>query len=67
MIRKEEIITDVIVEYSNGIKEYSEAIKIDDNGIILGRIKNNIFFDIGFIPIDEINQIFQKNKKLLDK
>ena len=53
-------LKDVIVEYSDGLKEFYEAIKISDNGIILGRMKQNMFFDIGFIPINELNQIFQK-------
>ena len=50
--------------YSDGKKDFFEAIQILDNGVFTGRIINNNFVNGGFIPKKSIKHILSNGKKI---
>ena len=50
--------------YSDGKKDFFEAIQISNNGVFTGRIINNNFVNGGFIPKNSIKQILCNGKKI---
>ena len=61
-------IIDVIemaqIIYSDGKKDFFEAIQISENGVFTGRIINNNFVKGGFISKNFIKHIFSNGKKI---
>ena len=53
--------------YSDGKKDFFEAIQISENGVFTGRIINNNFVNGGFIPKQSIKHIFSNGKKIFFK
>jgi hypothetical protein len=62
-----DIIENVIIKYKNGLRENHDAISISDKGVYTGSIKikdyeDQEFVNHGFIPMDQIDEIFYINE-----
>jgi hypothetical protein len=55
--KKFEILKQVTIIYTDGIKENFEAIRKIDKGVIIGRIIDDEFVDCGFISKRNIKEI----------
>ena len=45
------------VTYTDGVKEHFEALRVNNKGIIIGRIINDSFLDCGFISKTNVKEI----------
>jgi hypothetical protein len=54
---KNTIVFNSTIIYTDGLSEFSEAMRLVDKGIIIGRIIDNEFVDCGFIPKNNIKEI----------
>lgn len=57
-----EILKNITVIYNDNKEEHFDAIRIKDNGIIIGKIIENKFEPFGFIPNHSIKQLNNGNK-----
>ena len=62
-----EILENVKVIYTNDIEEYFELVQVTRKGLKIGRKNDNKFLFFGFIPIENIKQIKNKNIKKISK
>ncbi|UCB59190.1 MAG: hypothetical protein JSV67_02535 [Thermoplasmatales archaeon] len=60
------IIKDATVIYTDGVKEYFDAIRITDKGILIGKIIDGEFVDYGFIPKQSIKQIHNGKERKIE-
>jgi hypothetical protein len=58
-----DVLENVIVYYTNGAEEQFKAIRITDNGIIIGQIRDKEFSPFGFIPKQSYNKIENAQKR----
>jgi len=52
-----EIMKNATIIYTDGVREQFEAIRLNDKGVVIGRILDNEFFDCGFISKRNIKEI----------
>jgi len=60
---KNKILENVNIFYTDGKIDFFKAIFVLENGVIIGRIKDNKFINCGFIPIFNIKYINGNKKK----
>jgi hypothetical protein len=64
MIKKEhEIMSNTTIIYIDGITEQFEAVRLTENGVIIGRIHEGKFMDCGFISKRTIKRIETGGKR----
>jgi hypothetical protein len=52
-----EVIENITLTYTNGMEEHFEAIRIAENGIIIGRVIRENFVPSGYIPKQSCKKI----------
>jgi hypothetical protein len=51
------ILKNTTIKYDDNIEEKFEAVKMTNKGIIIGRIIEDEFIEIGYIPKDNVKEI----------
>lgn len=64
-LKKIEVLENVNIVYTDGKKDFFEAICVSDDGIIIGRVINNKFVNCGFIPKNNIKSIKGNTKRTM--
>ena len=66
-----EIIENATIIYTDNVSEFFDAIRINDKGVIIGRIlkidKTEEFIECGFIPLYNIIKIKNGSKRKIYK
>ena len=58
------IIFNSTIIYTDSLREFYEAVRLVDKGVIIGRIIDNKFVDCGIIPKKNIKEIHNGSKKI---